>query len=110
MATNYKVLGQSAPSATTATTLYTVPAATQAVGSTINVCNRGSAAATFRIAVRPAGASLANLHYVAYDMQVDGNSAVPWTIGWTLAATDVVTVYASNGDLSFSMFGSEITA
>ena len=61
MATNYKVLGQSAPSATTDTTLYTVPASTQAVVSTVSVCNRGSAAATFRIAVRPDGASIAHL-------------------------------------------------
>ena len=110
MATNYKVLGQSAPSATTDTTLYTVPSATQAVISTISVCNRGSAAATFRIAVRPDGASIANQHYVAYDVQVDGNATIPWTIGITLGDTDVVTVRASTADLSFSAFGSEITA
>lgn len=109
MATNYKVLGQSAPSATTDTTLYTVPASTQSVISTVNVCNRGATSATFRIAVRPAGASIANQHYVAYDITVDANAAIPWTIGMTLNATDVVTVRASNGNLSFSAFGSEIT-
>lgn len=110
MATNYKVLGQSAPSATTATTLYTTPAATQAVVSTIFVCNRGSAAATFRIAVRPGGASLANQHYLAFDVNVDSNSILPVTTGITLNATDVVTVYAANTNFSFSAFGSEITA
>lgn len=109
MATNYKVLGQSAPSATTDTTLYTVPASTQAVVSTISVCNRGSAAATFRIAVRPDGAALANQHYVAYDVQVDAYATIPWTIGITLGDTDVITVRASNGNLSFSAFGTEIT-
>lgn len=110
MATNYKVLGQSAPSATTATTLYTAPSDTQAVISTIFVCNRGSSAATFRIAVRPDGASLANQHYIAYDVSVDGNTLIPVTTGITLGDTDVVTVYASSGDLSFSAFGTEITA
>jgi hypothetical protein len=35
MPTTYKVLGQSNPAATTATTLYTVPSATQAVVSTV---------------------------------------------------------------------------
>jgi hypothetical protein len=30
------------------------------------------------------------------------------TIGVTLAATDVVTVYASSGTVSFNAFGSEI--
>lgn len=109
MPTNYKVLGQSSPSAATDTTLYTVPASTQVVISTINVANRGSTPATFRIAVRPAGASIANQHYVTFDTQIDGNSAIPWTIGVTLAATDVVTVRASSADVSFSAFGSEIT-
>lgn len=110
MATNYKVLGQSAPSATTATTLYTVPASTQAVVSTIFVCNRSASSATFRIAVRPDGASLANQHYIAYDLTVDGNATYAWTNGVTLGDTDVLTIYASSGDLSFSAFGGEITA
>lgn len=109
MATNYKVLGQSAPSATTDTTLYTVPASTQAVISTVNVCNRGSAAATFRIAVRPDGASIANQHYLAFDVTVDGNAIIPLTLGVTLGDTDVLTVRASSANLSFSAFGSEIT-
>jgi glucose-6-phosphate dehydrogenase assembly protein OpcA len=110
VATNYKVLGQSAPSATTATTLYTVPASTQAVVSTIFVCNRGGSAATFRIAVRPGGASLANQHYLFYDVNVDANSILPVTTGITLDATDVLTIYAANTSFSFSAFGSEITA
>lgn len=110
MPTNYKVLGQSAPSATTDTTLYTVPASTQAVISTVSVCNRGTAAATFRIAVRPDGATIANQHYVAFDVAIDGNATIPWTIGITLGDTDVLTVRASSANLSFSAFGSEITA
>lgn len=110
MATEYKVLGQSAPSATTDTTLYTVPASTQAVVSTVSVCNRSASAATFRIAVRPDGASIANQHYVAYDVVIDANATIPWTIGITLGDTDVITVRASSANLSFSAFGSEITA
>jgi hypothetical protein len=109
MAINYKVLGQSAPSATTATTLYTVPAATEAVASTVFVCNRGSSASTYRIAIRPAGATLANQHYLAYDATLDANDAVAITVGMTLEATDVVTIYAGNANLSFNLFGSEIS-
>lgn len=108
MATTYKVLGQSAPAAVTTTTLYTVPAATQAVASTISVCNRSSTNATFRIAVRPAGATLANEHYLVYDATIVSNDTKALTIGVTLAATDVVSVYASTTNLSFSLFGSEI--
>jgi hypothetical protein len=109
MPTAYKVLGQVAPSATTDTTLETVPSATQAVVSTIAVCNRAATAATYRIAVRPAGATLANLHYIAYDAPLAANNSTFITIGITLAATDVITVYASSANLSFSAFGSEIS-
>lgn len=108
MATTYKVLGQSNPAATTATTLYTVPAATQTVISTIVICNQAAATATFRIAVRPAGAALAAQHYVAYDVTVGASDSTALTLGLTLAATDVVTVYGSSATLSFAAFGSEI--
>lgn len=110
MAVAYKVLGQSAPTATTDTTLYTVPSATETVISTITVCNRGSSSGTYRIAVRPNGTSIANQHYVAYDVSLAAKSTDTWSIGATIDATDVVTVYASTGDFSFSAFGSEITA
>ena len=109
MPTTYKVLGQVAPSATTNTTLDTVPSATQVVISTIVVCNRAATAATFRIAVRPAGATLANEHYIVYDSTIAANDIVALTMGITLAATDVVTVYASTANLSFRAFGSEIS-
>lgn len=108
MATTYKVLGQVAPSATTATTAYTVPSSTQAVVSTIAVCNRGATSATYRIAIRPNGAALANEHYIAYDATVTANNSTMITVGVTIDASDVVTVYASNTNLSFNVFGSEI--
>lgn len=101
-----KVLGQSAPAATTATDLYTVPAGKATTSSTLTVCNRG-ASGTYRVAVRPAGATLANLHYLVYDAVLPAVSTDAWTIGITLAATDVVTVYASTVDFSFSLFGDE---
>jgi hypothetical protein len=110
MATIYKVLGQSAPSATTNTTLYTVPAATSAVISTLVVTNRAATAATYRIAIRPGGAAVANQHYIAFDVALAGSDATTLTLGITLAATDVVTVYASTANTSFNLFGSEITA
>jgi glucose-6-phosphate dehydrogenase assembly protein OpcA len=109
MPTAYKVLGQSAPSATTDTTLYTVPSSTSAVVSTISVCNRDTASGTFRIAVRPAGASIANQHYVVYDAELGANATATFTLGVTLATTDVVTVRASTANFSFSAFGSEIS-
>ena len=109
MAYAYKVLGQSAPSATTNTDVYTVGSGKQAIISTITVANRSATARTYRIAVRPAGATLANQHYIAYDVSVLANDTTALTLGVTLTATDVVTVYASTADLSFGIFGSEIS-
>jgi hypothetical protein len=108
MANVYKVLAQSNPSATTATTLYTVPSSTSAVISTITICNQAASAGSYRIAVRPAGASLAAQHYVAYDIAIAANDTTALTLGLTLATTDVVTIYASSATMSFSAFGSEI--
>jgi glucose-6-phosphate dehydrogenase assembly protein OpcA len=109
MPTTYKVLGQSNPSATTATTLYTVGAGKSAVVSTISVCNQASTAATYRIAIRVAGSALSAEEYIAYDSTVAANDSTMLTIGITLAATDVITVYASTANLSFNAFGSEIS-
>lgn len=104
----YKVLGQIAPAAITATTLYTVPAATSAVVSTLTVANRGGDT-SFRVAIRLAGAALANAHYLAYDAALAANDTVLLTLGLTLSATDVVTVYAGTSELSFGLYGSEMT-
>jgi glucose-6-phosphate dehydrogenase assembly protein OpcA len=108
MATTYKVLGQVAPSATTDTTLYTVGAGKSAVVSTIAIANRGATSATYRVAIRVAGAAISNEDYIAYDATITANNSTMITIGITLAATDVITVYASNANLSFNAFGSEI--
>ena len=109
MATTRKVLGQVAPAATTATTLYTVPASTSTVCSTLTVANRSASAASFRVAVRPNGATLANEHYVYYDIAIPGADAFAATLGITLDAADVVTVYVSTANLSFGLFGEETT-
>jgi glucose-6-phosphate dehydrogenase assembly protein OpcA len=108
MATTYKVLGQSNPAATTLTTLYTVPSATEAVVSSIVIANLAASAATFRIAVRPNGASIANSQYIAYDITVGASDSTVLTLGLTLDAADVLSVYASTTTVTFSAFGSEI--
>lgn len=108
MPTVYKVLGQSFPSANTLTTAYTVPASTSTVVSTIVVANLGGTPTTFRIAVRPAAASIANQHYVAYDVSIAPEDSITLTMGMTLATTDVVSVESFNGQTSFNLFGSEI--
>jgi len=109
MATAYLCLGQSAPAATTATTLYTVPSATSAVVSAINVCNTGGVADTIRIAIRPAGASLTTSQYFAYNVPIASGAFLTINAGITMATTDVITVYSTNGTSSFSAFGSQVS-
>jgi hypothetical protein len=110
MPTNYKVLGQVAPDLNTDTTLYTTPSSTQTIISTLVVSNRSGSAVSYRIAVRPNGETLANKHYIAFDITVGAGDSTTLTLGLTLSASDVVTVRASSANLSFSAFGSEITA
>lgn len=102
-----KVLGQSNPSAATNVDLYTVPSSKSTACSTLVVCNRSATTTTFRVAVRPAGASIANQHYLYYDVPIFGNDTFMATIGISLATTDVVSVYATLATLSFSLFGDE---
>jgi hypothetical protein len=107
MATIYKVLGQVHPAATTNTTLYTTPSATSAVCSTISICNMG-VSTTYRIAIRPAGATLEDKHYLVFNAAINQFDTVMLTLGVTLATTDVITVWGASADLTFQVFGSEI--
>lgn len=120
MPTSYKVLGQTgsgsnygngsqALTANTNTNLYTVPSSTQTVVSSIVVTNQSTTPQTFRIAIRPDGATIANNHYIAYDCDIYANDSVYITSGITIDASDIITVYASTASMSFSAFGSEIT-
>ena len=110
MPQTHKVLGQVAPANTNNADLYTVPATTQAIVSTLSIANITTTAATFRAAVRPAGASIANQHWIAYDVSLGGADSVTLTLGVTLAATDVLTVRSGTANaLAFSAFCVEIT-
>lgn len=111
MPTTYKILGQVAPAANVAggTQLYAVPASTSAVVSTLVICNRGTSAATYRIAIREDNATLANQQYLAYDTSIPANTTTTFTVGLTLSATDTITVVASTANLSFQAYGSEVS-
>ena len=109
MAITYKILGQQSPAATTEVDLYTVPGGTSAVVSSIVVCNREDQVAIFNISVSQGGAATSDKDYIYYSVVIPCNDTFVASIGITLAATDVIRVYGSNGLLSFSLFGSEIT-
>jgi hypothetical protein len=109
MAVSYKVLGQLKPAANSAETLYTVPtgAGNYAVVSSLVISNLTGDPTSVRVAVRPAGATLEDKHYILYGNGVNPFSSQVFTIGITAASTDVVTVHDLNGKCSFNLFGSE---
>lgn len=88
--------------------LYTVPSVTSTVCSTLVICNQG-VSTNFRVAVRPAGAALAVQHYIVFDNFVNQFDSVFLTLGISLATTDIITVIAGTSNVSFSLFGSELT-
>jgi hypothetical protein len=110
MAIAYKILGQAAPAGTTEADLYTVPASTEAVVSTLTITNTTASSHDARVWVRIAGAATATSNAIMYNVPVAANSVAAFTLGLTLAATDVVTVRTSGGaSLTFQLFGSEIS-
>lgn len=109
MAETLKVLGQVSPAATTLMPLYTVPALTSATVSTISVCNGNSSSITFRVSVAIAGAADDIKQYIFRDVTLTRNNTLTATLGMTLGAADVVKVYASATNVSFNLFGVEVT-
>ena len=109
MATTYKVLGQAAPADTSNANLYTVPAATSAVISTLHVANLTGDDETFSVFIRVGGAAAADDNAWAKDVPIVANSVFAATTGITLAAGDIIAVQSSAGNaLTFQAFGSEV--
>ena len=103
-----KMLGQSAPNATTLTTLYTTPGCCRATIDTLTICNRAAVATTFRISVAPKGAADAVAHYLYYDAAIAANATLNLTeLNIRLTETDELRVYATAATLSFTTFGTE---
>lgn len=105
MADVWGVLGQSAPTATTLTDVYTVPAEKVATVDVV-VCNQAGAGATFRLAIAPEGAADTQAHYLYYDAAIGANSTIT-TGKLTVSATDKIRVYASSGNFSITVNGIE---
>lgn len=105
MAENYEKLGESAPSAATATTLYTVPSSTDVVVAFISVCNRSAVATSFRLGIDVGGSGDTDSQWSYYDCPIAGNETVEVMRGATLTATDLIRCYATLATLSFNAYG-----
>lgn len=101
------ILGQSAPAATTNTTVYTVPASTMAVVN-ISVVNRGGSAATVKLALSASGTP-SDDEWIEFNTSIASTSVLERT-GVVLQATKNVVVHASSADTSISVYGLESAA
>ncbi len=100
---------QLAPSAGIEGTLYTVPAATSFVASSLVACNTGSGTAAIRARIGVAAAAANIKQYIWYDCALTAYTNVVLTGGLTMTATDVLYVQADTGNVGFSLYGMETT-
>lgn len=108
MAQTHKILAQAFPSSGVLADMYIVPDNTQAICSTLAVCNQG-ASSFYNIAVRPTGEALESKHYIAYNASINNYDTTFLTIGISLNSGDYLSVMAYNSGVSFTLFGVEIT-
>ena len=112
MANTYKRLGAINPSANTQTNVYVIPAATEAVISTVAICNQGANSTTYSLALMPSSifASPAGAaHFLVKNAALAGSDTIFLTVGLTANAGSVLVANTPNASISFSAFGSEIT-
>ena len=110
MAEAYKYSQVQGTSSTgTYATLYTTPAATEAVISSIVICNQASSDVTVRIGLDTTAGTPSASEFLVYDAVVAGNDTVALTLGITLQASQFIRISSSANTCSFSAFLSEIS-
>jgi hypothetical protein len=113
MPVKYKILGQVTPAPNTYVDMYAVPTANSAVISTLNIANLSTSNVSFRIALKQGGIPTANAwpttkQFLSYEVPLPQSDSLGLTMGITLDATDVVTVFSFQGNVAFNLFGSEV--
>lgn len=110
MATSYKRSGvQGTASTGTYATLYSVPVDTQAVISTIAICNTAGSAATYRIGFDDTAGTPGASEWLIYDATVGANDTVFLSVGAALDAGKYIRVSSSADTVTFQAFVSEIS-
>lgn len=117
MPQSFKRLGAIVPSANTQANVYVVPESTEAVLSTVTVCNQTAVNTSYSLLYfdesefadggvsDPAPTS----SFLIRGAVVPAADTIVLTMGLTANANAIISCNATGSDISFSIFGSEIT-
>lgn len=100
---------QGTSSVSTYATLYQVPASTQAVLSTISICNTASVSGTYRVGFASGASDPAIADFLVYGATVAANDTTFLTVGVSLSSGTFIRVSSSSTNIVFNTFISEIT-
>jgi len=110
MATAYKYAQvQGTAAVGTFATLYTTPAATSAVISSLVICNQSSSAITVRIGLDATEGTPGASEFLVYDASVAANDTLILTMGLAMAASKYLRISSSANTCSFTASVSEIS-
>lgn len=109
MAEVLQKLGESAPSAATATTLYDCDSSAGAAVAYVSVCNRSTTPTSFRLGVDVGGSGDTDSQWSYYDCPIGANETLEVMRGTTMADNDLLRCYATLATLSFNAYGVEVT-
>lgn len=106
MPTARSQLGQINPAAAADGTLFTVPAVTDYVVSSIVIAETGGAAATIKISSNSAGgATTTAAKAIAWNLPIGAASVTTLTLGITLQAAATIVCQSSTGNVTFTAYG-----
>jgi hypothetical protein len=97
-------LGQASLTATTNTTIYTVPVGKTATFN-VSICNTNASAVTVRLAICATSTPAAG-EYLEYDATIPANGVLERT-GLVASASKLIVGYANTANVNFNVFGYE---
>ena len=112
MAQSFKRLGAINPTANTQTNVYVVPAATEAVLSTITVCNQSATNASFSL-IEMLDSEYSDpapdATFIIRGAVVPAADTLVLTMGLTANAGSIIAANTNSPNISFAVFGSEVS-
>jgi len=106
-----KQLGQLRPPNTTATSIYSPPASTTTIITSLVICNTTGSSVKARVFIDDDGTTYDQSTALIYDPDIAANTTVEFSIYWTMNDDNgnLAVRTETNDALTFTVFGVEIT-